>query len=89
MLEACFVASPNKEYIEINRHFNGILSTNSVIYGAKHLRVFFRGDHGDEILLRFRGNRLQFHAAKFHDSTICQFLKEWKSNQGFQNLKSL
>ncbi|EFP08904.1 hypothetical protein CRE_18061 [Caenorhabditis remanei] len=88
-LEACFTASPNQDYIEIDGHFNGILSTNSVIYGAKHLRVIFRGDHGDEILLRFKGNRLQFHLTKFHDSTICQFLKEWKSNQEFQNLKSL
>ncbi|KAF1750048.1 hypothetical protein GCK72_016593 [Caenorhabditis remanei] len=88
-LEACFTASPNQEYIEIDGHFNGILSTNSVIYGAKHLRVYFKGNHGDEILLRFRGARLQFHSTKFHDSTISQFLKEWKSNQGFQNLKSL
>ncbi|KAF1768757.1 hypothetical protein GCK72_000570 [Caenorhabditis remanei] len=88
-LETCFTASPNQEYIEIDGHFNGILSTNSVIYGAEHLRIYFKGDHGDEILFRFKGNRLQFHATKFHDSTISQFLKEWKSNQGFQNLKSL
>ncbi|KAF1750049.1 hypothetical protein GCK72_016594 [Caenorhabditis remanei] len=88
-LEACFAASPNQEYIEIDGNFDGNLSANSVIYGAKHLRVFFEGDHGDEILLRFKGIRLQFHSANFHDSTICQFLKEWKSNQGFQNLKSL
>ncbi|EFP08876.1 hypothetical protein CRE_18006 [Caenorhabditis remanei] len=88
-LEACFTASPNQEYVEIDGYFDGNLCPNSAILGAQHLRVHFKGNHGDEILLRFRGTRLQLHATKFHDSTISQFLKEWKSNQGFQNLKSL
>ncbi|EFP04668.1 hypothetical protein CRE_31321 [Caenorhabditis remanei] len=88
-LEACFTASSNQEYIQVDGDFNGILSTNSVIYGAKHLRVILKGDHGDEILLRFKGNRLQFHSTNFNDSNISQFLKKWKSTQGFQNLKSL
>ncbi|EFO92161.1 hypothetical protein CRE_10865 [Caenorhabditis remanei] len=50
-LEACFIASPNQEYIQLDGYFNGILSTNSVIYGAKNLRIYFKGGHGDGILL--------------------------------------
>ncbi|KAF1750069.1 hypothetical protein GCK72_016615 [Caenorhabditis remanei] len=88
-LEACFVTSPNQEYIQLNGDFNGSLCSNSAILGAEHLRICVNEGHGDEILLRFRGNRLQFDSTEFHDSTISQFLKEWKSNQGFQNLKSL
>ena len=88
-LEACFTASPNQDYVEIDGHFYGSLCPKSAILGAYNLSICFKGGHGDEILSRFKGTRLQLHSAKFHDSTICQFLKEWKSNRGFQNLKSL
>ncbi|KAF1750051.1 hypothetical protein GCK72_016596 [Caenorhabditis remanei] len=88
-LEACFTASPNQDYIEIDGHFYGSLCPKSAILGAYNLSICFKGGHGDEILSRFKGTRLQLHSAKFHDSTISQFLNEWKSNRGFQKLMSL
>ncbi|KAF1750067.1 hypothetical protein GCK72_016613 [Caenorhabditis remanei] len=87
-LEACFAASPNQEYIQIDGHFNGNLCPNSAILGAEHLRIISNKGHGDEILLGFRGKRFDCDCS-FHDATIVQFLNEWKSNRGFHNLESL
>ncbi|EFP08867.1 hypothetical protein CRE_18008 [Caenorhabditis remanei] len=86
-LEACFTASPNQEFIQLNGYFNGNLCPNSAILGAEHLTVN-SGGYGDEILLGFRGKRLECKGP-FHDATIVQFLNEWKSNRGFHNLESL
>ena len=86
-LEECFTASPNQEFIQLNGYFNGNLCPNSAILGAEHLTVN-SGGYGDQILLGFRGKRLECKAP-FHDATIVQFLNEWKSNRGFHNLASL
>ncbi|KAF1750068.1 hypothetical protein GCK72_016614 [Caenorhabditis remanei] len=87
-LEACFTASPNQEFIQLDGDFNGNLCPNSAILGAEHLRVISNEGHGDEILLGFRGKRFDCDCP-FHDATIVQFLNEWKSNRGFHNLESL
>ncbi|EFP08868.1 hypothetical protein CRE_18058 [Caenorhabditis remanei] len=87
-LEACFAASPNQEYIQLDGDFNGNLCPNSAILGAEHLTVISNKGHGDEILLGFRGKRFNCDCP-FHDATIVQFLNEWKSNKGFHNLESL
>ncbi|EFP08927.1 hypothetical protein CRE_18083 [Caenorhabditis remanei] len=88
-LEACFTASPNQEYIEIGGHFTGNLCPNSVILGTEYLRIYCSAMHGDDILLRFRGKRLDVGQASFHDSTIVRFLNDWRTNKTFENLKSL
>ncbi|KAF1750065.1 hypothetical protein GCK72_016611 [Caenorhabditis remanei] len=87
-LEACFTASPNQENIQLDGDFDGNLCPNSAILGAEHLRIISNKGHGDEILLGFRGKRLNCDCP-FHDATIVQFLNEWKSNRGFHNLESL
>ncbi|EFP11007.1 hypothetical protein CRE_30878 [Caenorhabditis remanei] len=88
-LEAYFNASPNQEYMHINRNFLWKLSENSVVYGTKHLEIDCYGRFEYETLLRFAGRSLILKSAILSHSTIIRFLNDWKSSRGFQNLISL
>ncbi|EFP11344.1 hypothetical protein CRE_30993 [Caenorhabditis remanei] len=88
-LESYFTDYPAQEYIKVEGNLNGRLSHNSVIYDMNYLEIDTCGNYGDDILLNFKGRNLIFRNTDFDISSIIQFLNEWKTNQGFENLKSL
>ncbi|KAF1769441.1 hypothetical protein GCK72_001258 [Caenorhabditis remanei] len=88
-LEACFKNSPNQEYIILDGIGPLKLCQNSVINRTEYLDIYSRGTCGDDILMSFKGKSLNLIFVHFQQSTITKFLNNWKSNQGFQNLKFL
>ncbi|KAF1746145.1 hypothetical protein GCK72_022598 [Caenorhabditis remanei] len=50
------------------------------------LNYWIDGSKGDEFLANFKGRELHVYKGELSDSTVIQFLNDWISNYGYQNL---
>ncbi|KAF1751102.1 hypothetical protein GCK72_017656 [Caenorhabditis remanei] len=87
-LESYFNDYPIQKRLKLHGKLNRRLIPNSVVYRNEYLELDCCGNYGEEMLHNFKGSHLVFVNTNFRDSTIIQFLNKWKTNQGFQHLKS-
>ncbi|KAF1768868.1 hypothetical protein GCK72_000681 [Caenorhabditis remanei] len=81
--------SPNQDFIRLMSFENPSLGENSQFKRTKILDIGYTYCSADDILSNFEGRQLFIEKGIISDIAVIQFLKKWKSNEGYQNLEYL
>ncbi|EFO90734.1 hypothetical protein CRE_08235 [Caenorhabditis remanei] len=81
--------SPNQDFIRLTIFENPSLGENPEFSKTKVLNIGSTYCSADDILSNFEGRQLFIEKGIISDIAVIQFLKKWKSNEGYQNLEHL
>ncbi|KAF1770831.1 hypothetical protein GCK72_002655 [Caenorhabditis remanei] len=87
VLEEYFSCSPNQECVFFKTWAQFEFMTQSKICDTNNLKFDCLGQPTDQILADFNGRSLVLELTSIKESTIIEFVNQWRSNRKYQNLE--